>query len=67
MQNDLLICTEFWEEQFRCRYPGSPRAKHNALYPPCSGNERLSVDNTEFEGQLQFVADAVWAFVYAIR
>ncbi|XP_032517758.2 metabotropic glutamate receptor 2-like [Danaus plexippus] len=58
---------EFWEEQFRCRYPGSPRSRTNAQYEPCSGTERLSVDNTEFEAQLQFVTDAVWAFVYAIR
>lgn len=27
----------------------------------------MSAENTEFEAQLQFVADAVWAFVYAIR
>ncbi|XP_045772809.1 metabotropic glutamate receptor 2-like [Maniola jurtina] len=58
---------EFWEEQFRCRYAGSPRARHNAQLAPCSGSEQLSEDNTEFEAQLQFVADAVWAFVYAIR
>ncbi|CAH0715917.1 unnamed protein product, partial [Brenthis ino] len=58
---------EFWEEQFRCRYPDSPRSRHNAEYPPCTGDERLSAENTEFEAQLQFVADAVWAFVYAIR
>ncbi|XP_045447872.1 metabotropic glutamate receptor 2-like [Melitaea cinxia] len=58
---------EFWEEQFRCRYPGSPRTRHNVDYSPCTGRERLSAENTEFEAQLQFVADAVWAFVYAIR
>nr|XP_026492229.1 metabotropic glutamate receptor 2-like [Vanessa tameamea] len=58
---------EFWEEQFRCRYAGSPRSKNNAKYLPCTGRERLSAENTEFEAQLQFVADAVWAFVFAIR
>ncbi|CAG9562246.1 unnamed protein product [Danaus chrysippus] len=58
---------EFWEEQFHCRYPGSPRSRTNTQYEPCSGTERLSVDNTEFEAQLQFVTDAVFAFVYAIR
>ncbi|CAH2096683.1 unnamed protein product [Euphydryas editha] len=62
-----LNSNEFWEEQFRCRYAGSPRSRHNALYPPCTGRERLSAENTEFEAQLQFVADAVWAFVFAIR
>ncbi|CAK1579829.1 unnamed protein product [Parnassius mnemosyne] len=59
---------EFWEEQFRCRYPGSPRTPFNGNYTRiCTGKERLSANNTEFEGQLQFVADAVFAFVYAIR
>ncbi|XP_072948843.1 metabotropic glutamate receptor 2-like [Epargyreus clarus] len=59
---------EFWEEQFRCRYPGSPRTPYNAGYSrACTGRERLSAENTEFEAQLQFVTDAVWAFVYAIR
>ncbi|CAG5032639.1 unnamed protein product [Parnassius apollo] len=59
---------EFWEEQFRCRYPGSPRTPFNGNYTRiCTGEERLSANNTEFEGQLQFVADAVFAFVHAIR
>ncbi|KAG6464179.1 hypothetical protein O3G_MSEX014338, partial [Manduca sexta] len=59
---------EFWEDQFRCRYPGSARTPYNAQYSqPCSGAERLSAENTEFEAQLQFVADAVLAFVHAIR
>ncbi|XP_038210035.1 metabotropic glutamate receptor 2-like [Zerene cesonia] len=58
---------EFWEEQFRCRYAGAPRTPFNINYKPCTGKERLSADNTEFEAQLQFVADAVWAFVFAIR
>ncbi|XP_028173175.1 metabotropic glutamate receptor 2-like isoform X1 [Ostrinia furnacalis] len=58
---------EFWEDQFRCRYPGSARTPYNAAYGACSGRERLSPDNTHFEAQLQFVADAVLAFVHAIR
>ncbi|VVD05820.1 unnamed protein product [Leptidea sinapis] len=58
---------EFWEEQFRCRYPGAPRTPFNVDYKACGGEEKLSVDNTEFEAQLQFVADAVWSFVHAIR
>ncbi|XP_059045658.1 metabotropic glutamate receptor 2-like [Achroia grisella] len=59
---------EFWEDHFRCRYPGSARTPYNGQYSrACSGRERLTADNTEFEAQLQFVADAVLAFVHAIR
>ncbi|XP_041979527.1 metabotropic glutamate receptor 2-like [Aricia agestis] len=58
---------EFWEAQFGCRYPGSARTPYNGALPACSGTERLTADNTEFERQLQFVADAVMAFAYAIR
>ncbi|CAH2080290.1 unnamed protein product, partial [Iphiclides podalirius] len=59
---------EFWEEQFRCRYPGSPRTPFNGNYTTtCTGKEQLAANNIEFEGQLQFVADAVFAFVHAIR
>ncbi|KAJ0176890.1 hypothetical protein K1T71_008069 [Dendrolimus kikuchii] len=59
---------EFWEDQFRCRYPGSARTPYNIQYERrCSGEERLSAHNIEFEAQLQFVTDAVLAFVHAIR
>ncbi|CAK1554552.1 unnamed protein product [Leptosia nina] len=59
---------EFWEHHFQCRYPGSPRTPYNGHYKRrCSGLERLTVNNTEFERQLQFVSDAVMAFAYAIR
>ncbi|XP_060803409.1 metabotropic glutamate receptor 2-like [Amyelois transitella] len=59
---------EFWEDHFQCRYPGSPRTPYNLQYEqPCSGSERLTLDNTEFERQLQFVSDAVFAFAHAIR
>ncbi|XP_037868564.1 metabotropic glutamate receptor 2 [Bombyx mori] len=59
---------EFWEDQFRCRYPGSARTPYNAQYSRlCSGRERLSAGNIEFEAQLQFVTDAVLAFAHAIR
>ncbi|KAG7308949.1 hypothetical protein JYU34_006225 [Plutella xylostella] len=59
---------EFWEDHFSCRLPGSARTPYNAgLTRACSGDERLSADNTEFEAQLQFVSDAVMAFAYAIR
>ncbi|RVE45868.1 hypothetical protein evm_009467 [Chilo suppressalis] len=59
---------EFWEAHFQCRYPGSPRTPYNGHFErACSGYERLSIDNTEFERQLQFVSDAVMAFAYSIR
>ncbi|KAL0839164.1 hypothetical protein ABMA28_017132 [Loxostege sticticalis] len=59
---------EFWEDHFQCRYPGSPRTPYNGHYVrACSGLERLTAENTEFERQLQFVSDAVMAFAYAIR
>ncbi|KAJ2948831.1 hypothetical protein O0L34_g5759 [Tuta absoluta] len=59
---------EFWEDHFQCRYPGSPRTPYNSHYDKaCSGYERLTDTNTEFERQLQFVSDAVFAFAYAIR
>ncbi|XP_050675733.1 metabotropic glutamate receptor 4-like [Leptidea sinapis] len=59
---------EFWEHQFQCRYPGAPRTPFNGQYQHhCSGLERLTDNNIEFERQLQFVADAVMAFAYAIR
>ncbi|CAB3236502.1 unnamed protein product [Arctia plantaginis] len=59
---------EFWEDHFQCRYPGSPRTPYNGQYSrTCSGLERLTENNTEFERQLQFVSDAVMAFAYSIR
>ncbi|CAB3256513.1 unnamed protein product, partial [Arctia plantaginis] len=59
---------EFWEDQFKCRYKGSARTPYNVQYKrTCSGDEKLSADNIEFEAQLQFVTDAVLAFAYAIR
>ncbi|CAD0247129.1 unnamed protein product [Spodoptera exigua] len=59
---------EFWEDQFKCRYPGSARTPYNVQYErTCTGAERLSADNIEFEAQLQFVTDAVLAFAHAIR
>ncbi|KAF9800196.1 hypothetical protein SFRURICE_004409 [Spodoptera frugiperda] len=50
---------EFWEDHFQCRYPGSLKTPYNGQYSrSCSGLERLTVNNTEFERQLQFVSDA---------
>ena len=62
------ISTEFWEDHFSCRYPGSPTTPFNMNFTRnCSGNEKLTAENTEFEGQLQFVSDAVIAFAHAFR
>ncbi|XP_046389805.1 metabotropic glutamate receptor 2-like isoform X2 [Ischnura elegans] len=59
---------EFWEDHFRCRYPGSPLTPFNRHYTKaCSSRERLTRQNTAFEGQLQFVSDAVMAFAHAFR
>ena len=33
----------------------------------CTGEEKLSLEDTEFEGQLQYVSDAVMAFAYAFK
>ncbi|CAG0918157.1 unnamed protein product [Notodromas monacha] len=57
---------EFWEHVFDCRWPGSPATPHNMHHTKrCTGTEKMT--NTEFEGQLQFVSDAVFAFAYAFR
>lgn len=33
----------------------------------CTGDEKLTARNTQFEAQLQFVSDAVMAFAYAFK
>ncbi|XP_077295340.1 metabotropic glutamate receptor 4-like [Arctopsyche grandis] len=59
---------EFWEDHFHCRYTNSSRTPYNQKYTvPCTGKEKLTRQNTDFEDQLQFVSDAVMAFAYAIR
>ncbi|TMW50278.1 hypothetical protein DOY81_004630 [Sarcophaga bullata] len=58
---------EFWEDHFQCRYPGSMSTPYNSYNRTCTTTERLSRENTDFEGQLQFVSDAVMAFAYALR
>ncbi|XP_063232208.1 metabotropic glutamate receptor 4 [Bacillus rossius redtenbacheri] len=59
---------EFWEDHFHCRYPNSSRTPYNHKYKrACTTKERLSRHNTAFEGQLQFVSDAVLAFAHAFR
>ena len=60
--------SEFWEDHFKCRYPGGLSTPHNQGYRQvCTGEERLTRENTQFEAQLQFVSDAVMAFAHAFR
>ena len=33
----------------------------------CTGREKLTAESVEFEGQLQYVSDAVLAFAYAFK
>ena len=62
------LSSEFWEDHFNCRYPGGLSTPHNQGYhATCTGDERLTKENTQFEAQLQFVSDAVMAFAYAFR
>jgi len=64
----LSVFAEFWEGHFQCRYPNSSLTPYNKNYKKvCDLTERLHRDNTAFEGQLQFVSDAVMAFAYAFR
>ena len=66
--NFIIFSTEFWEDHFHCRYQNSSRTPYNLKYTvPCTGKEKLTRQNTDFEDQLQFVSDAVMAFAYAIR
>ncbi|XP_059480181.1 metabotropic glutamate receptor 4 isoform X2 [Neocloeon triangulifer] len=59
---------EFWEAHFQCRYPNSSRTPYNQHFTKmCSGQEKLTKENMAFEGQLQFVSDAVMAFAHALR
>ena len=58
---------EFWEHHFQCKYTGSPATPFNSNYSSaCTGRERLTRENTEFEAQLTFVSDAVMAFAHAV-
>ncbi|XP_055853496.1 metabotropic glutamate receptor 2 isoform X2 [Episyrphus balteatus] len=58
---------EFWEDHFQCRYPNSFVTPYNNYNHTCTGKEKLTRNNTDFEDQLQFVSDAVMAFAYALR
>lgn len=59
---------EFWEAHFECKYPNSSLTPFNRKFKnPCTKNEKLMRNNTDFEDQLNFVSDAVWAFAIAFR
>lgn len=59
---------EFWEDHFHCRHPEGLPTPYNTNYTrACTGRERLTEENTQFEAQLQFVSDAVMAFAHAFR
>ncbi|XP_022090341.1 metabotropic glutamate receptor 2-like [Acanthaster planci] len=62
---------EFWEEHFNCTLPRNTNT--TAVRGPskrrrCPENLKLgSENNYSQEGQIQFVADSVWAFAHALR
>ena len=64
---------EFWEDHFNCRYfdqngkPSLTTPYNKDFSKKCTGTERLTKENTQFEAQLQFVSDAVMAFAHAFR
>ncbi|XP_046460552.1 metabotropic glutamate receptor 2-like [Daphnia pulex] len=59
---------EFWENHFQCRYPSSSPTPYNQDWDrTCTGQEQLTPEGTEFEGQLQYVSDAVMAFANAFK
>ncbi|RUS89252.1 hypothetical protein EGW08_002995, partial [Elysia chlorotica] len=60
--------TEYWEQYFQCRYPGSRQTPFNGAYnATCTGEERIPRDKFSMEAQLQFVSDSVLAFAYAFK
>lgn len=67
-RNCVYFVAEFWEDHFKCKYPNGSLTPYNAEFnKTCTGNERLTQNNTAFEKQLQFVSDAVMAFAHALR
>lgn len=63
-----ILCPEFWEDHFKCRYPNSSLTPYNKKYENlCTTKEKLQKNTIAFEDQLQFVSDAVMAFAYALR
>ena len=63
-----FLFAEFWEDHFKCRYQGELSTPYNQGYQRnCTGREVLTQENIQFEGQLQFVSDAVMAFAHAFK
>lgn len=64
-----MSLSEFWEHHFRCKYPNTTEFFFNKQFynRTCTGEEKLTRKDTQFEAQLQFVSDAVLAFAYALR
>ncbi|XP_038075805.1 metabotropic glutamate receptor 2-like [Patiria miniata] len=62
---------EFWEQHFNCSLPYNNTAagvRGPSDRPRCPGNLKLgTANNYSQEGQIQFVADSVWAFAHALR
>ena len=61
------LFSEYWEDHFQCRYPQSWDTPYNNYSRSCTGKEKLTSENTQFEAQLQFVSDAVMAFAHAFK
>lgn len=58
---------EFWEQHFRCKFPGSSWTPYNDNYKEnCTGTERIKPEDFDMEAQLQFVSDATMVFAYAL-
>ena len=58
---------EYWENHFKCRYPGTQETPYNNYTNACTRKEIMKEEDTTFEAQLQFVSDAVLAFAYAFK
>jgi metabotropic X receptor len=62
---------EYWEDMFQCKYFNSTLTPYNVRWEEeCTGEEVYEKSGPfalEMEGQLQFVSDAVLAFVHALR
>jgi metabotropic X receptor len=59
---------EYWEQEFKCKYPGASWTPYNEDYnATCTGDERIDPDTWVMEAQLQFVSDALLAFSYGLK
>lgn len=63
----IFIGLEFWEHHFQCKFFNTTNPRYQNFTKICTGEEKLTSENTRFEAQLQFVSDAVMAFAYALR